>query len=78
MATRAELETSLRRVRRRELTGMDLLPGEPRAAFSEQDAAQAVEQHRADTVAPHGKTHERWGFAPGPGLRPTPRERGLK
>lgn len=27
---------------RSELTGMDLLPGEPRAAFGEQDAAKAV------------------------------------
>ena len=82
MATKAE-EKSLARAQqygawRRELTGMDLLPGEPRAAFGEQEAAQATAQHHAERVAPKGPMHERWGFDAGPGVRPSKRERGLK
>jgi len=63
---------------RRELTGQDILHGEPRATFGDQEAVQATAQHQAERVAPKGPMHERWGFDPGPGVRPTRKERGLK
>jgi transcriptional regulator with XRE-family HTH domain len=58
----------------------DIAPGtdEQRAAFVGQHASQAAAQHSADRVAPKGPMRERWGFNPGPAVRPSRRERGLK
>jgi hypothetical protein len=82
MATRSEheLEKSLSRVQqygswRRELTDWGLLPGEPRAAFNEHDAAQAADSH-AVTVLPPGKPPRKRHVKVG--VRPSRKERGLK
>jgi hypothetical protein len=81
MATRAErdLEKSLARAQqygswRRELNDWGLLPGEPRAAFNEQDASQAADGH-AITVLPPGKPPRKRHVKVG--VRPSRKERGL-
>jgi hypothetical protein len=58
----------------------DISPGtdEQRAQFADPDASQAAAQHRADHVKPKGPMHERWGFDPGPRIRPSRKDRGLK
>jgi hypothetical protein len=58
----------------------DISPGtdEQRAQFADQDASKASEQHRADHVKPKGQVRSRWGFDPGPGIRPSRKDRGLK
>ena len=57
----------------------DIAPGttEQRAQFAELGASRAAEQYRAESAAPQGPMHERWGFDPGPGLRPTRKQRGM-
>lgn len=51
---------------------------EHRAEFAEQDASQAAAEHRADSVELRGPMHTRWGFDPGPSVRPSWKDRGLR
>lgn len=51
---------------------------EHRAEFAEHDASQAAAEHRADSVELRGPMHTRWGFDPGPSVRPSWKDRGLR